>query len=327
MLGAFGVYSFVYPFAILLMSFDWMPFGMEWMSSLLLVLLGLSCVGWLWANYGTRGLTVAALLFVLGVGLEYMGVLTGFPFGSYRYTGVLVPELPGGVPFAMGFAWLLIVISGSFTASRLVLPGSRSAARVVALSLLGALFAVGLDLLLEPVAYHVKGYWQWLAGSGGYYDIPWSNFVAWFVAAAIFAIPLGAAVHCAEGLQAHLVARYSIYNERSDVRDSQHRAWLLVAGIGRADIAGWRVGRGPSHDEQVRSESTCLCRGQKVWSNAQRVFGSIHRRLRRSAHSVHCGSNDQGCAGPRHALIGHLGRAPWLCRAAPFACSLAAIRS
>lgn len=190
MLGAFGVYSFVYPFAILLMSFDWMPFGMEWMSSLLLVLLGLSCVGWLWANYGTRGLAVAAFLFVLGVGLEYIGVLTGFPFGSYRYTGVLVPELPGGVPFAMGFAWLLIVISGTFTASRLIFPGARSVVRVAMLSMLGALFAVGLDLLLEPVAYHVKGYWQWLAGSGGYYDIPWSNFVAWFVAAAAFAIPL-----------------------------------------------------------------------------------------------------------------------------------------
>jgi putative membrane protein len=190
MLGSFGVYSFVYPFAILLMSFDWMPFGMEWMSSLLLALLGLSCVGWLWANYGTRGLAVTALLFVLGVGLEYVGVLTGFPFGSYRYTGVLVPELPGGVPVAIGFAWLLIVISGSFTASRLILPGSRTVVRVVALSLLGGLFAVGLDLLLEPVAYHVKGYWQWLAGSGAYYDIPWSNFVAWFVAAAVFATPL-----------------------------------------------------------------------------------------------------------------------------------------
>ena len=36
MLGAFGIYSFVYPFAILLMSFDWMQFGMEWMSRLLL---------------------------------------------------------------------------------------------------------------------------------------------------------------------------------------------------------------------------------------------------------------------------------------------------
>jgi len=60
---------------------------------------------------------------------------------------MLVPELPGGVPVAIGFAWLLIVISGSFAASRFVLPAHKSAGGVAALSVLGALFAVGLDLL------------------------------------------------------------------------------------------------------------------------------------------------------------------------------------
>jgi bisanhydrobacterioruberin hydratase len=254
MLGAFGVYSFVYPFAILLMSFDWMPFGMEWMSSLLLVLLGMSCVGWLWANYGTRGLAVAVLLFVLGVGLEYIGVLTGFPFGSYKYASVLVPELPGGVPFAMGFAWLLIVISGSFAASRLILPGAQSVVRVAALSLLGALFAVGLDLLLEPVAYHVKGYWQWLAGSGGYYDIPWSNFVAWFVAAAAFAIPL-ALLYTAQRASSRTwlpVTLYTMNVVMFGIVNIAHGFWwpglvglILLGGVwagGRRMMGRYRVG-------------------------------------------------------------------------------------
>jgi putative membrane protein len=191
MLGAFAIYSFVYPFAVLLMSFDWMPFGMEWMSSLLLILLGLACLGWLWANYALRGLAVGALLILLGLALEYLGVLTGFPFGSYNYTGVLLPQLPGGVPLAIGFAWLLILTGGSYTAARFVRLGRSSPLPIVALSLLGALFAVGLDLLLEPVAYHVKGYWQWLpTDDASYYGIPWSNFVAWFLAAAAFSIPL-----------------------------------------------------------------------------------------------------------------------------------------
>lgn len=192
MLGAFAVYAFVYPFAILLISFDWMPFGMEWMSSLLLVLLGLSCLGWAWANFGVLGVLSSTLVFVLGVIIEYVGVSTGFPFGAYRYTGVLVPELPGGVPLAMGFAWLLIVIAGSFTARRLLLRMRRTARSVAALTVLSALFAVGLDLLLEPVAYHVKGYWQWFAGDAGYYGIPWGNFAAWFVAAAALSVPLAA---------------------------------------------------------------------------------------------------------------------------------------
>jgi bisanhydrobacterioruberin hydratase len=51
---------------------------------------------------------------------------------------------------------------------------------VVALA--GALLAVGLDLLLEPVAFHVKNYWQWAPIEGGYYGIPWSNFATWLVA-------------------------------------------------------------------------------------------------------------------------------------------------
>jgi putative membrane protein len=186
----FGVYCFVYPFALLLLSFDWMPFGMEWMSSLLLAMLGLSCLGWLWANLGRRGLALGVLLFVLGLALEYAGVFTGFPFGSYRYTGVLVPGLPGDVPLAMGFAWLLVIVGGHFTARRVAPLAGTPAGKAIVLSLVGAVLAVGLDLLLEPVAYHIKGYWQWIPGDGAYYGIPTTNFIAWFVAALVFNLPL-----------------------------------------------------------------------------------------------------------------------------------------
>ncbi|HUP27107.1 MAG TPA: carotenoid biosynthesis protein [Chloroflexia bacterium] len=183
MLAAFGVFCFVYPFAILLLSFDWMPFGMEWMSSLLLAMLGVASWAWLWVNFGKLGLGLGGVLFMLGLALEYVGVGTGMPFGRYRYTGVLVPGLPGGVPLAIGFAWQLIVVSGLFTAFKLF--GSRALANRWAACVLGALLAVGLDLLLEPVAYHVKRYWEWLDLEGGYYGVPWSNFATWFVAALV----------------------------------------------------------------------------------------------------------------------------------------------
>ncbi len=150
---SFGVFCFVYPFAILLLSLDLMPFGMEWMSSLLLMMLGFSAWGWLWLNFGGAGVAIGGLLFALGVALEYVGVLTGVPFGRYTYTGVLIPQLPGGVPLAIGFAWLVIVVSGLFTA-RLMLRISRphSTSAIAATSAVGAALAVGLDLLLEPVA-------------------------------------------------------------------------------------------------------------------------------------------------------------------------------
>lgn len=188
----FGVFCFVFPFAMLLLSLDLMPFGMEWMSSLLLAMLGMSAWAWLWLNLGNRGLVLGGAIFGLGVLLEYAGVITGMPFGSYRYTGVLVPGLPGGVPLAIGFAWLFIVVGGLFTARHVVFrlplragrqaPANRMLPWIT--SFLGAALAVGLDLLLEPVAYHVKHYWEWSAtGDNSYYGVPWSNFAAWFVAA------------------------------------------------------------------------------------------------------------------------------------------------
>src|SRR5687767_7928870 len=82
----FAVFCFVYPFALFLLSFDLMPFGMEWMSSLLLAMLGLTAASWLCLNYGAPGGALGALLFVLGISLEYVGVSTGVPFGEYRYT-------------------------------------------------------------------------------------------------------------------------------------------------------------------------------------------------------------------------------------------------
>ncbi len=180
----FGIFCFVYPFALILLSLDLMPFGMEWMSSLLLAMLGLAIGGWLWLNFGGRGIVLSVAIFLLGLGLEYVGVTTGVPFVRYAYTGVLVPGLPGGVPVAIGFAWLFIVGVGLFTARGLLLRlASKRVVSLPALAVLGALLAVGFDLLLEPVAFHVKHYWTWLGESGGYYGVPLVNFVAWFLAA------------------------------------------------------------------------------------------------------------------------------------------------
>jgi putative membrane protein len=177
-----------------LLSLDLMPFGMEWMSSLLLAMLGLAAGGWMWLNFAVRGAAISVAIFLLGLGLEYIGVTTGFPFGRYEYTGVLAPSLPGGMPLAIGFAWLLIVVAGFFTTTR-AWPGNVTEARSRVLpvqALVAAILAVGLDLLLEPVAYHIKGYWIWLDGNGGYYGVPWANFAAWFAAALVLNLMLGA---------------------------------------------------------------------------------------------------------------------------------------
>lgn len=202
MLGSFGVFCFVFPFATFLMSFDLMPWGMEWMSSLLLAMLGLACGAWMVVNFGRVGLWLSLGVFAAGVALEYVGVFTGVPFGEYRYTGVLVPELTGGVPLAIGFAWLLVVVGGLFAARWLLSRLDFGQRSPWASNLLGAGLAVGLDLLLEPVAYHVKGYWQWQTSpSQDYYGVPWSNFAAWLVAVLVMNWLVSRATRGAKGLK------------------------------------------------------------------------------------------------------------------------------
>ena len=40
---------------------------------------GLTAGAWLWLNFGPVGAAIAVLVFVLGIGLEYVGVATGLP--------------------------------------------------------------------------------------------------------------------------------------------------------------------------------------------------------------------------------------------------------
>lgn len=43
-----------------------------------------------------------------------------------------------------------------------------------------ATFALLLDLLIEPMAVYINGYWVWDNTGGGYYGVPGSNFAAWW---------------------------------------------------------------------------------------------------------------------------------------------------
>jgi len=160
---------------------------MTWAGTALLILEGTLLAVAMMDEYGPRGLLAVLVIALFAYGVEALGVATGFPFGSYRYTDVLSPQLPGGVPLAVVFAWLVIVIAvhGLTVRPPLLVGGSLSVS-----ILIGALFATLLDLVLEPVAFHLENYWQWLApGRINYYSIPWVNFVAWFgVALVILAV-------------------------------------------------------------------------------------------------------------------------------------------
>ncbi|WP_017810995.1 carotenoid biosynthesis protein [Paenibacillus shenyangensis] len=140
-----------------------------------------------------RLLLLALLIWLGGMSLEWIGVHTGWPFGEYEYTPLL-GSLIFGVPWTLGFAWIGVVAGGALLSSaRIEREGQAPAAvRTWSVRLLRAVkigvWIIILDLVLDPVA-HARGFWHW-GGTGGFYGVPWSNFVAWFVVGGVLSFTL-----------------------------------------------------------------------------------------------------------------------------------------
>jgi putative membrane protein len=109
---------------------------------------------------------------VLGMAIEILGVRTGTIFGDYRYSSVFGPAI-AGVPLLIGIDWLLLTYLTLAASGRLV-------QHPLLTPLLGAIFMVGLDVLLEPVAIEMK-FWIWEEGTP-----PLRNYMAWFLMAFFF---------------------------------------------------------------------------------------------------------------------------------------------
>ncbi|MEV6630693.1 carotenoid biosynthesis protein [Actinoplanes sp. NPDC051470] len=124
----------------------------------------------------SRGLP--ALLALLGVTvggflIEALGVATGFPFGSYSYSGALGPQLLG-VPLIIPLAWTWMAWPAWLAATRL---GSSRWARIA----VGAFGLAAWDLFLDPQMV-AEGYWRWLDPTPalpGLPGIPAANFLGW----------------------------------------------------------------------------------------------------------------------------------------------------
>ncbi len=163
-----------------MLMFDLVPTWGSGMGGFLLILQGVLVGIWLASAAGIRGAVAAGLILLGSYVVEYVGVTRGVPFGQYRYTSTLGLQL-GAVPLAIPFAWLMVVPGAVMMVARL-----GRAALVVPLA---ALLAMLLDLLIEPVAAYVMGYWQWIE-TGPYYGIPTTNFLAWGGTALVLAFVL-----------------------------------------------------------------------------------------------------------------------------------------
>jgi uncharacterized membrane protein len=127
-----------------------------------------------WSTRGIRA--VAALIgsaMLGGFAVEAVGVATGFPFGTYDYSGELGPKLLG-VPLIIPLAWTWMAWPAWLAARRLA--GGR-AARIA----LGAVGLASWDLFLDPQMV-AEDYWRWhdpVPALPGLPGIPVSNYLGW----------------------------------------------------------------------------------------------------------------------------------------------------
>lgn len=128
---------------------------------------------------GTSKTTAAAFLIVTAsLVLEYVGVRTGVLFGSYQYSRILEPLIVDVVPPAIGFAWFAVTASTYL----LVVSLSKVPRRPALVVFLTASAVLAIDILLEPFAAFVNGFWTWADG-----EVPLRNYMAWFALGALFA--------------------------------------------------------------------------------------------------------------------------------------------
>jgi uncharacterized membrane protein len=114
---------------------------------------------------------------VLAWGLEAVGSATGFPFGSYHYTGRLQPQL-AHVPVLIPLAWLMMLPPAWAVASALC-----RRCRAIRFALVAAVAFTAWDLFLDPqmVEWNL---WVW-DEPGAYFGIPLQNYLGWLVGSAL----------------------------------------------------------------------------------------------------------------------------------------------
>jgi lycopene beta-cyclase len=123
---------------------------------------------------GRRFLRLLLIVLPLSWLVEFVGISTGLPFGRYRYTDLLQPQL-GGVPLLIPLAWLMMLPPAWAVASRVVSPSRRWFFAAAA-----GLAFTAWDLYLDP-QMTARSLWVWLQ-PGAYFGIPLLNFAGWWLA-------------------------------------------------------------------------------------------------------------------------------------------------
>ncbi len=150
--------------------------------------------------------TLFACLLLAGL-IECIGIVTGFPFGSYTYTDKWVPTVLFDTfrfPVMLPFAWLLVVGGATVICNKARFP-----------LLAAASIATAIDFIMEPVMVRKLGYWQWTypgplpGGASALNPIGWL-LTSWIIARLVSLTPQENRITCAAVLTGHVALTLGI---------------------------------------------------------------------------------------------------------------------
>ena len=154
-----------------------------------------------------RALRLLALVFVVSLLFESVGVATGWVYGPYHYTDQLGPKFLGLVPYLISLAWFMMSYPSFVIADWLVPTGgnpsrARRWLRLLSVAAVGGLVMTAWDLVMDPIMV-ASGHWVWDV-KGAYFGIPLQNFWGWWLTVfTTFAIYLWIAGKTARPAQAN----------------------------------------------------------------------------------------------------------------------------
>jgi putative membrane protein len=135
---------------------------------------------------------------IAGFVIEWVGVHTGWPFGTYQYGSNLGFKVDG-IPLLIGFNWAILTFAAAGIASEWATSRTSKA-------LLAATLMTVLDIWMEPVA-PLFDFWTFEGG-----EAPMLNYAGWWVVSFLiqwFYLPFE--VHCARSLRWHLYALFLLF--------------------------------------------------------------------------------------------------------------------
>ena len=126
-----------------------------------------------------QGLVVLLALGIYALSIETSALATGFPYGDFKYTGVLGAKIFDITPWTVAFAYPPVLILAHWYARK----KSKNNFGIIAYT---AVFATLIDMVLDPAAVRL-GFWAW-NDPGFYYGVPLVNFLGWLLTGAVGAL-------------------------------------------------------------------------------------------------------------------------------------------